>query len=438
MNISVFGLGYVGAVSAACLSDGGHTVIGVDPQVAKVDAINAGRSPVVERDLDRLTEAGRAAGRLSATTDAAAAVRASDLALVCVGTPSQANGDLDMTFLERVCNDIGTALRGDDRYFVVVIRSTLLPGTTRSLIIPVLERASGRQVGRDLGVCVNPEFLREGSAVADFFDPPKVIIGASDDRACDLARQVAEQEPAPVVETDIEIAETTKYVDNAWHALKVAFANEVGTFAKHHDVDAHRVMDIFCLDDKLNLSAKYLKPGPAFGGSCLPKDVRALNYRARRLDLDLPLLGAILPSNQQHLERVYDLIAAQDSRKVGILGLSFKAGTDDLRESPTVHIVERLIGKGYDVRIYDANVRLAKLAGANRDYLLTHLPHISDLIMDTIDQVVAHADTIVIGNDSEEFRQVVTARADAGVAIVDLVRIAEDRESGGFYHGICW
>jgi GDP-mannose 6-dehydrogenase len=438
MNISVFGLGYVGAVSAACLSDGGHTVIGVDPQVAKVDAINAGRSPVVERDLDRLTQAGRAAGRLSATTDAAAAVRASDLALVCVGTPSQANGDLDMTFLERVCNDIGTALRGDDRYFVVVIRSTLLPGTTRSLIIPVLERASGRQVGRDLGVCVNPEFLREGSAVADFFDPPKVIIGASDDRACELARQVAEQEPAPVVETDIEIAETTKYVDNAWHALKVAFANEVGTFAKHHDVDAHRVMDIFCLDDKLNLSAKYLKPGPAFGGSCLPKDVRALNYRARRLDLDLPLLGAILPSNQQHLERVYDLIAAQDSRKVGILGLSFKAGTDDLRESPTVHIVERLIGKGYDVRIYDANVRLAKLAGANRDYLLTHLPHISDLIMDTIDQVVAHADTIVIGNDSEEFRQVVTARADAGVAIVDLVRIAEDRESGGFYHGICW
>jgi GDP-mannose 6-dehydrogenase len=438
MNISVFGLGYVGAVSAACLSDGGHTVIGVDPQVAKVDAINAGRSPVVERDLDRLTQAGRAAGRLSATTDAAAAVRASDLALVCVGTPSQANGDLDMTFLERVCNDIGTALRGDDRYFVVVIRSTLLPGTTRSLIIPVLERASGRQVGRDLGVCVNPEFLREGSAVADFFDPPKVIIGASDDRACELARHVAEQEPAPVVETDIEIAETTKYVDNAWHALKVAFANEVGTFAKHHDVDAHRVMDIFCLDDKLNLSAKYLKPGPAFGGSCLPKDVRALNYRARRLDLDLPLLGAILPSNQQHLERVYDLIAAQDSRKVGILGLSFKAGTDDLRESPTVHIVERLIGKGYDVRIYDANVRLAKLAGANRDYLLTHLPHISDLIMDTIDQVVAHADTIVIGNDSEEFRQVVTAGADAGVAIVDLVRIAEDRESGGFYHGICW
>lgn len=438
MNISVFGLGYVGAVSAACLSDGGHTVIGVDPQVAKVDAINAGRSPVVERDLDRLTQAGRAAGRLSATTDAAAAVRASDLALVCVGTPSQANGDLDMTFLERVCNDIGTALRGDDRYFVVVIRSTLLPGTTRSLIIPVLERASGRQVGRDLGVCVNPEFLREGSAVADFFDPPKVIIGASDDRACELARQVAEQEPAPVVETDIEIAETTKYVDNAWHALKVAFANEVGTFAKHHDVDAHRVMDIFCLDDKLNLSAKYLKPGPAFGGSCLPKDVRALTYRARRLDLDLPLLGAILPSNQQHLERAHDLIAAQDSRKVGILGLSFKAGTDDLRESPTVHIVERLIGKGYDVRIYDANVRLAKLAGANRDYLLTHLPHISDLIMDTIDQVVAHADTIVIGNDSGEFRQVVIARADAGVAIVDLVRIAEDRESGGFYHGICW
>jgi GDP-mannose 6-dehydrogenase len=265
-----------------------------------------------------------------------------------------------------------------------------------------------------------------------------VVIGASDDRACEMARQIAEQEPAPVIETDIEVVETTKYVDNAWHALKVAFANEIGTFTKHHGVDAHRVMDIFCLDDKLNLSAKYLQPGPAFGGSCLPKDVRALTYRARRLDLDLPLLGAILPSNHQHLERVYDLIAAQASRKVGILGLSFKAGTDDLRESPTVHIVERLIGKGYDVRIYDANVRLAKLAGANREYLLTHLPHISDLIMDTIDEVVEHADTVVIGNDSSEFREVVTARTDGSVAIVDVVRIAEDRQSGGFYHGICW
>ena len=438
MRISVFGLGYVGAVSAACLSDGGHTVIGVDPQHAKVEAINAGRSPVVERDVERLTGAARAAGRLSATTDAAAAVRVSDLALVCVGTPSQANGDLDMTYLERVCNDIGTALRDDDRYFVVVIRSTLLPGTTRGLIIPVLERASGRRVGHDLGVCVNPEFLREGSAVADFFDPPKVIIGASDERAGEMARQVAEQEPAPLIETDIEVAETTKYVDNAWHALKVAFANEIGTFAKHHGVDAHQVMDIFCLDDKLNLSAKYLRPGPAFGGSCLPKDVRALTYRARRLDLDLPLLGAILPSNRQHLERAYDLIAAQESRKVGILGLSFKAGTDDLRESPMVHIVERLIGKGYDVRIYDANVRLAKLSGANREYLLTHLPHISELIMDTIDDVVAHADTIVIGNDSDEFREVVTAPASDRVAVVDFVRIVEGRETGESYHGICW
>jgi GDP-mannose 6-dehydrogenase len=436
MIISVFGLGYVGAVSAACLSDGGHTVIGVDPQPAKVDAINAGRSPVVECDVDRLTTAARDAGRLSATSDAGAAVRASQVALVCVGTPSQANGDLDMTYLLRVCTDIGTALRDDDRYFVVVIRSTLLPGTTNELVIPVLERESGRTVGRDLGVCVNPEFLREGSAVADFFDPPKVVIGASDGRALALARQVAEQGTAPLVETDIEIAETVKYVDNAWHALKVAFANEVGTFAKRHDIDAHRVMDIFRLDDKLNISARYLQPGPPFGGSCLPKDVRAMTYRGRRLDLDLPLLGAILPSNHQHLERAYDLIAAQDSRKVGILGLSFKAGTDDLRESPMVHLVERLIGKGYDVRIYDGNVRLAKLAGANREYLLTHLPHISDLIIDTIDEVVAHAGTIVIGNHSEEFDSVVRSGGDT--TIVDLVRVAQDHESGGSYHGICW
>lgn len=438
MKISVFGLGYVGAVSAACLSDGGHTVIGVDPQAAKVDAINGGRSPVVERDVDRLTSAGRAAGRLSATSDGRAAVAATDLALICVGTPSQSNGNLDMIYLERVCGEIGAALRDDDRYFVVVVRSTLLPGTTAHTVIPALERASGRRVGHDLGVCVNPEFLREGSAVADFFDPPKVIIGASDARAREMAAVIAAQDPAPLIQTEIAVAETTKYVDNAWHALKVAFANEVGVFAKRHDVDAGRVMDIFCLDEKLNLSAKYLRPGPAFGGSCLPKDVRALTYRARRLDLDLPLLSAILPSNQQHLERAYELIAAQKSRKVGILGLSFKAGTDDLRESPMVHIVERLIGKGYDVRIYDANVRLAKLGGANREYILTQIPHISDLILDTIDEVIAHAETLVIGNNSEEFREIVTGHDDPNVSIVDLVRIDEDLHTEGSYHGICW
>jgi len=438
MNISVFGLGYVGSVSAACLADAGHTVVGVDPQELKVDAINARRSPVVERDLQRLISVAVDAGRLSATTDAVAAVRASDLALVCVGTPSLANGDLDMSYLERVCDDIGMALRNDPRHFVVMIRSTLLPGTTEQLVIPLLERTSGRQVGQDLGVCVNPEFLREGSALADFFDPPKVIVGASDDRSRTLASVIASQESAPLIQTDIRLAETVKYIDNSWHALKVAFANEIGVFAKQHDVDAHEAMDIFCLDRKLNLSEKYLRPGPAFGGSCLPKDVRALTYRARRADLDLPVLSAILPSNQRHLDRAYDLIVAQGARKVGVLGLSFKAGTDDLRESPMVQIVERLIGKGYEVRIFDASVRLTKLAGANRKYLLTHLPHISDLILDTIEEVVAHADTIVIGTESEEFREVLTKQGDGGPVIVDFVRIDAGLESESYYHGICW
>jgi GDP-mannose 6-dehydrogenase len=438
MRLSVFGLGYVGAVSAACLADAGHHVIGVDPQQQKVDAINDGRTPVVEHGLQQLISASRAEGRLMATTDAATAVRESALALVCVGTPSRSNGDLDLTYLERVCRDIGEALRDRDRYYVVVVRSTLLPGTAESLVVPTLEKTSGRMVGSDLGVCVMPEFLREGTAVADFLEPPKVVIGATDDRARREASAIAHTGGASLIQVDLAVAETVKYVDNAWHALKVAFANEIGTIAKHHDVDAHQVMDIFCVDDKLNLSAKYLRPGPAFGGSCLPKDVRALTYRARRMDVDVPVLDAILASNQRHLDRAFDLIAAQGSRRVGVLGLSFKAGTDDLRESPMVHIVERLIGKGYDVRIYDANVRLSQLAGANRAYLLTHLPHVSSLIVDTIDEVLAHADTVVVGTDSEEFRDILAKQDDRERAIVDFVRIDAGLEGEGFYHGICW
>ena len=438
MRLSVFGLGYVGAVSAACLAELGHHVIGVDPQQPKVDALNQGRSPVVEAELDRMLAAAHAAGRLRATTDPADAVCTSDLALVCVGTPSRPNGDLDLTHLEHVCEDIGQALHGRDDPYVVVVRSTMLPGTTASLVVPTLEKASGRTVGHDLGLCVMPEFLREGTAVADFFDPPKVVIGASDDRARAVATAVAHTGGAPLIHTDVAVAETVKYVDNAWHALKVTFANEIGTIAKRHDVDAHRVMDIFCADDKLNLSPRYLRPGPAFGGSCLPKDVRALCYRAHRMDLDIPVLDAILASNQRHLDRAFDLICAQGSRRVGVLGLSFKAGTDDLRESPMVHLVERLIGKGYDVRVHDANVRLSQLAGANRDYLLTRLPHVCSLLVDTVDEVLDHADTVVIGTDSEEYGTVLAQTDGRTPTVVDLVRIDADPRGRGSYHGICW
>lgn len=438
MKVSIFGLGYVGAVSAGCLAEAGNDVVGVDPQQSKVDVINEGRAPVAERDLDRLIGENRRAGRLRATTDARVGVEGSDLALVCVGTPSRDNGDLDLTYVERVCEDIGTALRARDGYFAVVMRSTLLPRTIERLVIPVLEKASGRTVGEDLGVGILPEFLREGTAVADFLAPPKVVIGASDDRVRGMIAEIAHAGDAPVIHVELPVAEMAKYVDNAWHAVKVAFANEVGTFAHSHDVDAQEVMDVFCQDLKLNLSAKYLRPGPAFGGSCLPKDVRALTYRANRLDLRLPLLNAVLPSNQGHLDRSFDLITAQGSRKVGVLGLSFKAGTDDLRESPMVHLVERLIGKGYDVRIYDSTVRLSQLTGANREYLLTLLPHISDLIVDTIDEVLEHAETIVIGTASDDFREALVKLDDRTHAIVDFVRIDPGLESESSYHGICW
>jgi GDP-mannose 6-dehydrogenase len=437
MKVSVFGLGYVGAVSAACLADAGHVVIGVDPQQVKVDVINEGRAPVAERDLDRRIGENRRAGRLSATTDPRTGVHDTDLALICVGTPSRDNGDLDLTYVERVCEDIGEALRDRQGHYTVVIRSTLLPRTIERVVVPVLEKASGRTVGEDLGVGIMPEFLREGTAVADFLAPPKVVIGASDDRTRAVITEIAHAGGAPVIQVDLSVAEMVKYVDNAWHAVKVAFANEVGTFAHSHGVDAQEVMDIFCQDRKLNISDKYLRPGPAFGGSCLPKDVRALTYRANRLDLKLPLLDAVLPSNERHLDRSFDLITAQGSRRVGVLGLSFKAGTDDLRESPMVHLVERLIGKGYAVRIYDNHVRLSQLTGANRTYLLTLLPHISDLIVDTIDEVLEHAETVVVGTENDDFRAALAKRG-GDHAIVDFVRIDPGLEDESSYHGICW
>jgi len=433
MRISVFGLGYVGAVSAACLAADGHTVVGVDTNPVKVDLLNQGRSPVVEAGLGELVEDGVRAGRLRATTDCVAAVGDTDLGFICVGTPSNANGSLDLTYLRRVAEEIGQAMRVHQTPFVVVVRSTVLPGTTREVVIPALEQAAGRTVS----VCVHPEFLREGTAIRDYREPSKVVVGATHEDARALVAPIVVQPGAPVIQTEVELAEIAKYADNAWHALKVTFANEIGSLAKAHGLDGQRVMEMLCADTKLNLSPVYLRPGFAFGGSCLPKDVRALRYRGRSLDLDLPLLNAILPSNQQQLDRAFQMIADAGARQVGVLGLAFKAGTDDLRESPMVEVVERLIGKGYDVRIYDANVNLAKLVGANRSYILDQIPHISDLMVDSIDKVVEHASTLVIGNDDPAFR----AAADqprAGQRIVDLVRVGSRRSDGSGYDGICW
>ncbi len=437
MKISMFGLGYVGAVSAGCLSADGHAVIGVDPNRTKVDLINQGVTPIIEKDIGEMIAASVKAGRLRATTDVREAVLASELSLICVGTPSQLNGNLDLSHVRKVCEEIGLALKEKAGFHVVVARSTMLPGSMRSVVIPTLEAFSGKRAGVDFGVCNNPEFLREGTAVYDYRNPPKTVIGESDTRAGDVLVQLYAGLDAPLVRTDIETAEMVKYTDNTWHALKVAFANEIGNICKAAGIDGHKVMEIFCKDTKLNLSPYYMKPGFAFGGSCLPKDVRALTYKARMMDLDLPVLNAILPSNERQVAKGIAMVTAHGKRKVGILGFAFKAGTDDLRESPLVDLIETLIGRGYELRLYDRNVNLATLTGANRDYILNHIPHISKLMVETMDEVLEFAEVIVIGNGAAEFRDILQ-KVSPGKAVVDLVRVSPAKSEAGRYDGICW
>lgn len=437
MKISIFGLGYVGAVSAGCLAREGHHVIGVDPNEDKVNMINEGVTPIIENELGVILNEAVKQGRLKATTDASEAVRDTDISFICVGTPSMPNGSLNLAFVRAVCEDIGRALANKTQYHVVVARSTMLPGTMRSIIIPSLETASSKRAGIDFGVCNNPEFLREGTAVQDFYHPPKTVIGESDKNSGAALVEVYRDLKAPLVRTTIEVAEMVKYTDNVWHALKVGFANEIGTICKHLAIDSHCVMDIFFKDTKLNLSSYYLRPGFAFGGSCLPKDLRALTYKASRLDAHVPILNAILPSNQNQIDRGIQLITSRPSKNVGVLGFSFKAGTDDLRESPVVEVIERLLGKGFDIKIYDENVNLAKIVGANRDFILNHIPHISSLMVDSPDDVLDHAETIVIGNGSEKFADLLQ-RVAPHQHVIDLVRITKDIPSDKNYEGINW
>jgi GDP-mannose 6-dehydrogenase len=437
MKISVLGLGYVGAVSAGCLAQDGHEVIGVDPERTKVDLINSGRSPIIEKGIGEIVAEQVAAGKLRASTDVAAAVRHTDLVLVCVGTPSLPNGGIDLRYIRRVCEQIGTTLKSHDGAPVIVMRSTMLPGTMRDVVIPILEKASGKKAGEEFGVCINPEFLREGTAVHDYYHPPKTVIGEMNRASGDLLAALYAKMPGPMIRTDIQTAEMVKYADNVWHALKVGFANEIGNICKAVEIDGHKVMEIFCQDQKLNLSPYYLKPGFAFGGSCLPKDVRALLYKAKTLDVQVPILSSILPSNQQQIDRGVQTVVEKGNRKVGILGFSFKAGTDDLRESPMVELVERLLGKGYDLKIYDKNVSLAVIHGANRDFILNRIPHISRLMVDSIDEVFAHAKTIVIGNASPEFADA-PRRIGEGQTVIDFVRVSNSRTVLGVYEGICW
>ena len=437
LKISVFGLGYVGAVSAGCLANDGHQVVGVDLVKAKVDFINQGKSPIIEAEIGEIMAACAAAGRLTATSDATQAIADTELSFVCVGTPSLPNGNLDLRYIRRICEQIGTGLKHKSTWHTVVIRSTILPGTMRGIVIPVLEEFSEKKAGTDFGVCHNPEFLREGSAVLDFNTPPKTVIGEFCSRSGEPLVAIYGRLEAPCIRTSLEVAEMVKYVDNSWHALKIGFANEIGNLCKACSVDSHQVMDIFCQDKKLNISPTYLKPGFAFGGSCLPKDLRALTYQARMHDLELPILASVLPSNEMQVQHGLRLIMESGHKKVGILGFSFKAGTDDLRESPMIEVIERLLGKGHELRIYDRNVNLATLVGANRDYILNRIPHISRLMVSNIDAVLAHAETVVIGNKDPEFKHV-PERLGEHQRLVDLVRISNRRSGDGNYSGICW
>jgi GDP-mannose 6-dehydrogenase len=437
LKISVFGLGYVGTVSAGCLASEGHEVIGVDPVRAKAELINSGRSPIVEADIAEIVASAVSTGRLRASDDSAQAILETDLSFVCVGTPSQANGNLDLRYIRRICEQIGEALKTKTARHTVVIRSTILPGTMHKIVIPTLEEFSGKKAGVDFGVCTNPEFLREGSAVKDFRSPPKTVIGELDRASGDLLARLYEKLEAPLIRTDLATAEMIKYVDNSWHALKIGFANEIGNLCKAAALDAHEVMKIFCQDRKLNISTAYLMPGFAFGGSCLPKDLRALSYQAKLHDLQLPILNSILPSNEMQIGRGLQLITGKGHTRVGVLGFSFKAGTDDLRESPMIEVIERLLGKGYDLRIYDRNVNLAKLVGANRDFILNHIPHISKLMVGGVDAVLDHAQTVVIGNKDPDFEGV-PGRLHEGQFLIDLVRIVEGKSKNGRYDGICW
>jgi GDP-mannose 6-dehydrogenase len=437
MKLSVFGIGYVGCVSAGCFAKEGHDVIAVDVNPTKVGIINSGRSPIVEPGIGELIAEAVAKGRLTATTDSSEAVRQSGISLICVGTPGKANGSLNLDYVKRVCEEIGLALKDKSERHIVVVRSTMLPGTTEEIVIPALESTSTKKAGKDFGVAVNPEFLREGTSLKDFYAPPFTVIGTQDEETGAAVQKLYSGIDAPLHVTPLRTAEMLKYVCNSFHALKVSFANEIGNICKELDVDSHDVMEIFCHDTKLNLSPYYLKPGFAFGGSCLPKDLRAISYKAKELDVEVPVLSAILPSNRLQIERALNMVTRTGKKRIGVLGFSFKAGTDDLRESPMVNLIETLIGKGYQLSIYDRDVSLAKLFGANKEYIEREIPHISQLMCDSIGQVVEQSDVIIIGNKAREFEELKTAgRVDQ--TVIDLVRLFSSDSTPSGYEGICW
>ena len=438
IKISIFGLGYVGSVSAACLANKGNYVIGVDLNQTKIDLINAGEAVIVEPELKELTSNAVKKGYLRATLDVSDAIFNSDLSFICVATPSKKNSSLDLQYVKRICEDIGRVLKEKNEHHIIVIRSTMFPGSVRNVVIPTLEYYSDKCEGKDFSVCINPEFMKEGTAVYDYYNPPKNVVGTSDQRVRDVLSELNQScTNMPTIFLAVEEAEILKYANNIWHALKVGFANEVGNVCKSLGIDSHLVMDVFCKDTTLNLSPYYLKPGFAFGGSCLPKDLRAFLYESKNLNLNLPIINSVLPSNRLQIDAAINMIMEQGNKRIGILGFSFKANTDDLRESPVVELIERLIGKGYELTLFDKNISEAKLQGANRDYILNHIPHISQLMVGSIDELMTSSQTIVIGNKACEFESVLDELRDDQI-IIDLVRIRNEPPVSKQYIGLCW
>ncbi len=436
-SISLFGLGYVGSVSAACFAHMGHKVTGVDISPTKVEMLDSGRSPIIEARMEELVAEANKACRLHATTDSIAAVLGSDVSFVCVGTPSLKSGKLDLSHVEHVSREIGTALKQKKTSHTVVLRSTVLPGTTETLMIPAIESTSGKKHGKDFAVCYNPEFMREGSAVVDFLQPPYTILGAQDQQQLAPLRELYKDVPAATFETSIRVAEMVKYVSNLYHAVKVGFANEIGTLCKNLGVETDQVTKIFMSDTKLNVSSAYLAPGFAFGGSCLPKDLRAITYRGKELDLELPLLESLMPSNSKHVERAVDAVLATGKRKLAMLGLSFKAGTDDLRESPQVQLIKRLLGEGCQVKVWDKDVSLGRLAGSNRQYIEDVIPHIGSLLSADMPEVVKGAEVVIVGTKVE--RAELGKLLAPGQIVIDLVNLDPARRpEAKAYQGICW
>jgi len=438
MKISIFGLGYVGAVSLGCLARDGHEVIGVDIDETKLDLIRNGQTPIVEEGMQDLMRNAKESGRVTATNNAIDGVKNSALSFICVGTPSAKNGDHDLTALKRLSEQLGLAIKDKSDFHVFIVRSTISPGTIEDVVRPIIEEHSGKKMGEGFGLGFQPEFLREGTSIKDYDHPPYTVVGTDSDRSSNMIKDLFGHLPCEFISTSIRSAEMLKFCCNVFHALKITFANEVARISQAVGVDSHEVMQLVCEDKRLNISTAYMRPGFAFGGSCLPKDLRAMVRMAQNNDIDIPMLSNVLPSNRVHIDHAVDFVLNHGSKSVGMIGLSFKSGTDDLRESPLVTLAERFIGKGLDLKIYDPEVNLARLIGANKRYIEESIPHISSLMRDNCEEIIENSDILIVGLSDKPLLEMLHAKCRADHYVIDLVGMSDGDTLKGTYQGICW